>query len=598
MFRYIALSWSAYEHEQREAARRLDQCLRTTQGWQCVQRTEGLHVYVTGNCPGVNDTYPLPSGRGVILGRLFRRSGRPETASDIELTSEEAHQIVHTDGQELTQEFWGRYVAFLPSWTGEGRVLRDPTGTLPCFQTRVNGICIVFSWLEDLLDVLQLSPKFTVDWDAVAILMLRGHLGGRDTALKEVKQVLPGELTTLGDQPSSPLVLWSAVDVSSRPTEHSVADAAEQLRQIVNACALSWASCYGPILLRLSGGIDSSILLSSLRAIPSERIACINYHSPGSDSDERGYARLAASRTGARLIEQHRDDSFRLESVLDVARTPTPGSYLGRMGTGRMDAAAAAAHDARAVFTGSSGDQVFFERRCTWPAADYLKLHGFGRGFLGAALDAARLGQVSFWRAIGNAVKDQSFRDRPATEIGRYVTLASPEARERASQELQRAMHPALLAADELPIGKYHQVDDLISPGEYYDPYLRDASPELVTPLRSQPLVEFCLAMPTYTLAEGGRGRGLARRAFANDIPPEIAARRSKGSNQDHVASVLRRNASFARELLLDGQLAKQGLLDRAQLDAALSGKPTATQTYVAEIHTCIAIESWIRRFN
>jgi asparagine synthase (glutamine-hydrolysing) len=597
MFRYIALSWSLHAPEQRKAADRLDQRLRAASDWQAIHRGSGLRVYITGSQRGVNGVYDLPSGQGVILGKLFRQGRAPSGAADITLTAEEAHRIVHTDGRALVADFWGRYVAFLPSWTGESRVLRDPTGALPCWQMSVDRITIVSSWLEDLAEVLQLPAEFAVDWDVVATLMLMGQFGGKDTALKEVKQILPGEVTTLGRPASSPLVLWNAVDIARRPTELASVEAAEQLREIVRHSAMAWASCYQAILLRLSGGIDSSILLNSLcPAVSPDRITCINYHSPGSDSDERAYARLAADRAGVKLIEQPRDDGFQMESVLNVALTPAPGSYLGRMGTGRLDAAAARAHGAGAVFSGSSGDQIFFEKRRTWPAADFLKLHGFRRGFLRTTLDSARLGHVSFWRAARNAVVDQSFRGRTTQDLGRYVTLASLEARDRAARTMPRTLHPALLAATDLPIGKFHQVDDLICPGEYYDPYLRCASPELVTPLRSQPLLEFCLSVPTYTLTCGGVGRGLARRAFAGVIPPEIAARRSKGSTQDHVTSILRRSTSFVRELLLDGDLVAQGLLDRAKLEVALSDKPTSTQTYASEVHTCVAIEAWLRR--
>lgn len=596
MFRYIALSWRPQAWAEHETVNRLDQSLRAASGWQSVHRSSGLHVYVTGSERGVNDIYQLPTGQGVILGKLFRRSGE-SPALDIDLTRDEGHHVVRTGGRALIKDFWGRYVALFASATGVGQVLRDPTGALPCYQTQVEGIDVVFSWLEDLVEVLHLPLRFNVDWDAVAALMFLGQLGAKDTALEQVKQVQPGEVTTLGTQPESPLILWSAVDIASQPIERTPVTAAEQLHGIVTHCALAWASCYGAMLVRLSGGVDSSILLNSLRpAISADRITCINYHSPGADSDERLYARLAASHAGVKLIEQLRDQDFPLESVLQVARTPTPGSYLGRMGTGRLDAMAATAHGARAVFTGSSGDQIFFERRRTWPAADYLRLHGFGSGFLRAALDAARLGQVSLWRAARDAVADQSFRGRTVKDLGRYVTLATSDAKDRAVRTMPRTVHPALLTATRLPIGKYHQVDDLICPGDYYDPYLRDASPELVTPLRSQPLLEFCLSTPTYTLTCGGRGRGLARKAFAGTLPAEITARRSKGSTQDHVTAILRKSAPFVRELLLDGHLVGQGMVDRAQLEIALSDRPTSTQTYAAEIHTCVAIEAWLRR--
>jgi asparagine synthase (glutamine-hydrolysing) len=267
------------------------------------------------------------------------------------------------------------------------------------------------------------------------------------------------------------------------------------------------------------------------------------------------------------------------------------------MGTGRTDASVAAASGASALFTGAGGDQLFFELRCTWPAADYLKLNGMGPGFFRAALDAARLGRVSLWQAACSAVADQRFADDPVGSAGLHVRLMAQEAMAQAAVQYARFMHPGLVGARDLPIGKYHQVQELICPVEYFDPYLRDAAPEVVHPLLSQPLIELCLALPLHILTQGGRGRALARSAFADNIPREIAQRRSKGGMEEHITTVLKRNLSFVRELLLDGILVRQRLLDRKRLEATLSESRAGTDAHVMEIHGCVAVEAWARRF-
>jgi asparagine synthase (glutamine-hydrolysing) len=155
-----------------------------------------------------------------------------------------------------------------------------------------------------------------------------------------------------------------------------------------------------------------------------------------------------------------------------------------------------------------------------------------------------------------------------------------------------------LRAGRELPIGKLHQVHDLSCAFDYYDPYQRQAAPELVNPLLSQPLVELCLALPTFVLTRGGRGRALARQAFEGDIPAEIAGRRSKGGMDEHIAAVLQRNLPFARSLLLDGELLRRGLLDRGRLEATLSGRISPLAAHVGEVHNCIAIEAWLQRWS
>ncbi len=598
MFRYIGISWTPAASVPAGVAGRMSQRLGAARGWAPALRLPGFHVFTTGHAPGVNGIHPLPGNRGVIIGRLFRRSESSPQPASFAFSAPEADDIIRTGGRALAAQFWGRYIAFIPSSAGVGQVLRDPMGTLPCFRVALDGVHVVFSWLEDWLQFAE-SPRLDVNWDAIRAQLLLGQLGGCDTAVHGVSQVPPGELCFLGGPSAKPLQVWCAADFARATRDAKVDEAASLLRQTVASCANSWASCYDPILLRLSGGVDSALLLGTLRrTVAPDRITCINYHSAGSDSDERFYARIAARRAGARLLEQERDGAFRLDDVLHVARTPVAGSYIGRMGTGRLDAAAAAACGAKAMFTGSGGDQVFYELRCTWPAADHLKRHGFGRSFLAAALDAAHLGRVSFWEAVRRAIADQSFRGDPLSGAGRYVTLVSADAMTAARQEARRFIPAVLWSATDLPIGKYHHLAELVTPSDYFDPYLRDASPEVVAPLRSQPVVELCLSLPTYLLTQGGRGRGLARQAFAAELPAEIANRQAKGSIDDHISGVLQRHLPLARSLLLDGHLAKQGLLDRKRVEAALSGSPSATHTYASEVHNCIAIEAWLQRIS
>lgn len=597
MFRFIGIGWTPASAPQSEKAAHISQGLCGDARWQPALRLPGLHVFTTGQQPGINGVHPLPANRGVVLGRVFRRRASAFRAADpFAFSAQESDEIIRSEGRSLVEQYWGRYVAFLPSWDGAGRVLRDPSGTLPCFQVEDGGVSVVFSWLEDWL-AFDREARLNVSWEAIAFQLLLGQPGGAETALEGVTQVLPGQLTRLGVSRQAPDRPWNPVTIASPASDPDPAQAARDLHNTVATCVQAWGATYERILLRLSGGVDSAILLSALcRSRSPDTVTCINYHSRGASSDERSYARLAAQLAGTKLIEQERDSRFRLETVLDVARTPTPGCYLGRMGTGRLDIAAVRLSDAKAMFTGSGGDQLFYELRSTWPASDSLRRHGLGRRFMSATLDAAHLGRVSFWAALRRAFADRSFAGDPLAGLGRYVTLASREATDLGTRHAHRFIHPLLDAACGLPIGKYHHLAELITAPEYFDPYLREASPEVVAPLRSQPLMELCLALPTYTLTRGGRGRALARHAFSADIPVEIAARQSKGSIDEHVNQVLQRHAPLARELLLDGRLAGQGLLDRQRVDAALSGAASATDTYASEIHNCIAIEAWLQR--
>ena len=595
MFRYFGFSWDPGAAAQVDAATRLEKSIWCAEGWQHAFTGPGIRVFTMGRRQGVNGVYSLPAENGVVLGRLFRRSSRQSGSSDVQLTPWEGEQILQTRGRALVDDYWGRYVALLRAESGVTLLLRDPGGALPCYRQEIDGITVFFSWLDDLIALAPMEFKLRVNWDAVAARLALRQLGGRETALEGVEQVLPGQLNVLRER-ASPESLWSAHSFAKQCNDQEPDAAAPQLRQMVMDCVRDWSSCHSSILLRLSGGVDSAIVLGSLVAKPlATKITCLNYHSSCSDSDERSFARLAATRAAVELVERERDSAFRLDDLMTAARMPTPENYIGRMGSGRLDAEVADAHGARAMFTGVGGDQLFFQLRCTWPAADYLKVKGFDRGFIHTCLDAARLGRVSLVESMRQALAAQRHRAGPLDGWGRFAKLMRREALDGVRQP-ERYVHPELIDAGDLPIGKFNQLQALVSVSGYYDPYLREAAPELVNPLLSQPIIESCLATPTWLLTQGGLARGLLRRAFADDIPREIATRQSKGGMEEHVAAILRHNLPFVRSLLLDGQLVARGLLDRDKVEAALSGRLSAMRGYLSEVHECIAVEAWLQR--
>jgi asparagine synthase (glutamine-hydrolysing) len=603
MFRYIALSWDSGSLAGQQMAMRLALKLRMPVfDWQTVLDRPGLTVFTTGDQARINTAYPLLPDQGVILGKLFRRSDldRP-LAPDVALKDGDITAIVRSQGRALIDDYWGRYVAILyDAASGGTRLLRDPGGTLPCYLMQHAGVHVIFSWLDDVLTMMPSLPAPTISWDYMAVHVPAGHLESRETALNEVTQVVGGEAVLLSRGTMTGELYWSAVDVASKREAEGPADAADALRRTVRGCVQSWAQCYDHLMLRLSGGLDSSILVSCLAegSTPAQ-VTCINYYSAGSDSDERGYARLAAARARRELIECERDPSLQLERILDVARTPRPSYYLGRLGSGRMDAELADSHGVPVVFTGGGGDQLFYQFHSVHPAADYLRLHGFDSGFFPAAMDAARLGRASVWKTLRLALLDR-LRWRapdPRAGQGEFLALVKPEILAAAKRD-RRFLHPALRSISDVPVGKLEQIHCLIYPTEYYDPVGLESSPEPLHPLLSQPVVELCLRLPTYLLSRGGRDRALARQAFMADLPAEIARRRSKGGMEEHMKAILLGNLDFVRGMLLDGALVREGILDRAKLEEVLSGRPTAVPIHLMELDTYLNIEVWLNLWS
>ena len=83
----------------------------------------------------------------MVLGKLFERLGNsPSTAVPLSLGEARTRAITESRGRHLVDGYWGRYVAFLYDGVAKTtRVLRDPSGGLPCLTIRFGGVRLYFS---------------------------------------------------------------------------------------------------------------------------------------------------------------------------------------------------------------------------------------------------------------------------------------------------------------------------------------------------------------------------------------------------------------------------------------------------------------------
>ncbi|MDI1364248.1 MAG: lasso peptide isopeptide bond-forming cyclase, partial [bacterium] len=120
----------------------------------------------------------------------------------------------------------------------------------------------------------------------------------------------------------------------------------------------------------------------------------------------------------------------------------------------------------------------------------------------------------------------------------------------------------------------------------------------IVHPLLAQPIVELCLAIPAPVLSAGERERSFAREAFAERLPRRIMDRRSKGEISVFLGRSLAASADFLRGFLLEGRLAARGLIDPAELAAALEPEALVWKDASKEILAAATLEAWVRHWE
>lgn len=601
MFRYLALVWNDRDDAGRESARALlERHSRISPDWRTGLRGKGVEVRYTGARADSSTTYQLTEDGGVVLGTLFARS--PEGVSRAvppALAEADSRAMLDTNGRHLIEEFWGRYVAFLHDEPARATwVVRDPSGGMPCYLARCRGVDLYFSWIEDVLDLLQ--EPLAVNWPYLiaAVCFLRQHSSG--TALRHVTQVLAGECVESRAGVSRRFFYWDPLAVANSDVIEDANVAAAALRRCARDVVHAWASRYEHVLLSLSGGLDSSILLACLRDAPSRpQVTCFHGYPPGADPDERAFARAAAAKAGLELIERGRDSPSSLRPLLTLHRTPEPANYPYFLEHGRPDARLAAERGADAVLTGYGGDQLFYQERAQWAPGDFLHRRGLRPGFLRIALDAAQMDQVSVWRVLREAASAYLVQNRWSVleEAGRMRPLLVPEVI-REAQRSAEFVHPLLRHARGAPSGKLWHAHQVSQPFDFYDPLGDENGAERISPLYAQPLIELCLRIPTYVLTQGGWDRAVARRAFYEDLAPEIRNRRHQGGLEEPARQTLEHNRGLLRELLLDGYLVRERIIDRAKLAEVLSGRATHIAAGPGELLEYAGIEAWLRRWD
>ncbi len=605
MYRYFVLIWNPANPRAVSAAQLLcDRVASAGAGWNRVFSAQGVAAFHAGVTQGSGATLRLAGDAGAVFGRIFNRDrGDTAAAVRVDFNSAESDQVVRSGTRRLVERYWGRYVGLVrdPA-TDETWILRDPSGGMPCLTSVHQDVHLVFSDLEDCYSLGVMS--FTVNWAFIRRFMGYSGVQSRETALNEVSEVQFGERLRFSGGTVERSLVWDPIAVAQTDPICDPDKAVAELRRETRACVHAWASCYTDILHNLSGGLDSSIVLSCLKDAPSRpNVTCLHYFGTGPDEDERRYARAMATRAGVELVEHALDvREARLDDLFRLRRSARPWFYLYELEHGRFELQLAAERQAKALFSGSGGDGVFFQAHADLAVTDYLFDHGFRSDLFKVAADAARISRKSVWPLLLTAVRSRVMPRKwhpLRTTSGPTRTLVNPDVLRAAAKD-QALIHPWFSGRSlrSVPPGILWHILSIAGAPAFYSSFEAGSYPERTLPLLSTPLLELCLRTPTYVLIRNGMDRATARRAFESDLPPEIVKRRSKGRIDQHIRNVLDDNLDFVRDILLDGYLVKQGLLDRKNLELYLTRERSPADFQYAEIlHEHLCTEAWLGRW-
>lgn len=530
------------------------------------------------------ETSLLPDKSGIVIGDIYCRSF-PSKAFDG--TAEAASTILTAlrEGR-LIDDYWGSYIAFDVPDGGEHVCIRSPFGNVNAYALESNGLVYLGS---DAATILMLAGRQrSIDWEALAKHVIWDDFSHERTCIDGVEELRCGESAALNRLAESRTYNWSPWQFTalSRAIKDR-SEAVDLIRREILRCVGNRIQKGRAYAVDLSGGLDSSIIAAAAM-IQGRDISAITMYFANTEGDERDFARSVANLHRIPLSEISPDPE-----KLDIRRPaklnlPRPHGRSFVQETDRLSLELAASRSIFAFVNGQGGDAVFCHLQSSAPAVDALRSRGAGPGFIGSAFELARAAQCNVWEVVQKSLA-KMIRGKPINHWDGDTSFIARDAR-----KLKLDGSAPWPSANYHPLpGKVEQVHGLYNSCYNMNGYRRSDTLEGVFPLLSQPLVEACLRVPSWMWIGHGRNRLIARQAMEPELPPKVAWRISKGGLGELQRRLLRRQRLIAREMLMDGLLGRNGIIDRDLIDAELKSDLSYQHTQIVRLLRLCDVEAW-----
>jgi asparagine synthase (glutamine-hydrolysing) len=482
----------------------------------------------------------------------------------------------------------------------------------------------LYYWHRDRLFLFASEPKAllchpavarALDWSALHHYLAFGYTPATHSIFDAIRKLPPAHTATLVDGRLTQRRYWQlpAGASSSGPRVARQESAAAVRAELREAVRLRLESDV-PLGVFLSGGVDSSAVVASMREVTSGRIATfsVGFGRAARSYDELPYARLVARRFATDHHEEILEPDVRAilpdivrafdEPFADSSAIPT---YV---------VAQATARHVKVALSGIGGDETFggYPR---YLGLRVSALHGklprwlrhASRSFAARLPDSASSRNWADWARRFTADPDATPGDR---YIGwtrffgdaQLATLVKPALAAHlgsAVDELQQCAFAAGGHGD--PVDGAFRVDlaaylpdDLLTMA---DRMSMTHSLEVRAPFCDHRIIEASLRLSPRTKMPRGRLKGLLRTAFAGILPEEVLTHRKQGF-MIPLGGWLRRDLRpTLDDLLAPDCVRARGLFDADAVEAMKREHLSGARTHADRLWTLMMAEQWMREY-
>ena len=467
-----------------------------------------------------------------LRARLIEKGHRFRTHSDCEVLV----HLYEDKGSALLEDLVGMF-AFVLLDEKNKRLLaaRDRFGEKPLYWAPLGKDSIAFaSEMKALLPLPQLDRR--LDVAAVAQFLALRYVPAPRTHLQGVRKLTAGEALMVESGPGIRCWRYWEPKLSFHPADKtpSKADAVEEIRYRVRESVRLRLRSDVPLAAFLSGGIDSTFVVTSMRELmPGAKFSTFCASFDDEELDESPYARLVAERIGS----DHREVHFTSEQMLSsfdalIDHYDEPFADASMFPT--FAVCRAAREQCKVMLSGDGGDECFAGYREFFR---YYSLHRLRRlPGVNIVAGAVLPHWSTSWRGIGLlsflARSDWRLLYPQEQREGLLKIFLPPHAsttlaglEELRSGARYHARLPYPKSVMEATIAGYLPEQILVK----VDRASMKSALECRTPFLDRELFDFVSNLPQDYHFERGLGKALLRRALPDWVPGRIRWREKRG---------------------------------------------------------------------
>jgi asparagine synthase (glutamine-hydrolysing) len=489
-------------------------------------------------------------------------------------------------------------------------VARDRVGIKPLYYCQTADALYFASELKAIIADPAVSRE--INPRAIRQFLSFNYVPGEATLFKSIHKLLPGHHLKVEDGKVSRREYWDLRFNRDRwytPWE----DAVEELHGLLGATVKDHMIADVPVGVLLSGGVDSSAILSFAVGATDKRINTFTVGFDGKEVvDERPFARMSAKKYGT----EHHEISITANDFWDflpkyvwhmeepVCEPPAVALYyVSKLARGHV----------KVLLSGEGGDEAFAgypnypnmlrldEFRAA--AGPFARPMGMAAAFAGRMAGEGRLER--YGEALGRPLSSQYFSrtSGPTNFFNRHAARFFSAEFERATSAdspaefisgLTRAVQDEPLLNQMLYVDtKTWLPDDLLVKA---DKITMANSLELRVPLLDHQVLEFAASLPPEFKVSGKETKRILKAAFAEELPAEVLNRKKAGFPVPYGMWLRSDLKNQIEDVLLSQRAQSRGYFQKDEVTQLLETNARDGK-HAKEVFSLLALELWHREF-